>query len=160
MSIAELLEKKQREVLATAVFEKKSRGLKVIPHYLRNEDISFRFPYLVGLAMISNVDGKLTAKKQAKLKKIAMSLEMPEQHLPRVLIAAQETHPETVDNIVGVLTTQESKVAFLLDLYKLGIENGKVGASEQSVIKQFADLLQRSGMLKQQNRDMLRLNGV
>ena len=142
MSIAELLEKKQREVLATEVFEKKPRSLKVIPHYLRNEDISVRFPYLVGLAMISNVDGKLTAKKQAKLKKIAMSLEVPEQHLDQVFKAAKEVYSETVDNIVGVLTTQESKVAFLLDLYKVGIEDGKVGTSEQSVIKQFADLLQ------------------
>ena len=141
MSIAELLEKKQREVLATEVFEKKPRSLKVIPHYLRNEDISVRFPYLVGLAMISNVDGKLTAKKQAKLKKIAMSLEVPEQHLDQVFKAAKEVYSETIDTIVARLTTKQQKVAFLLDSYGLGFQSGVVEDATQGIIDKFSVLL-------------------
>lgn len=128
MSVLDIMKQKKRERLMPA-------------HTLHGEDVSVRFPYMVGIMMVALADRELTAEKQHLIEDMALSIGMAEEQFSRILATASNIVPDTIDTIVDALDKKEQRFAFILDLYNAGWHDDKTGPEAQEMINVFADML-------------------
>ena len=133
MSVLELMRHNERNRLISA-------------HPMQGEDISVRFPYIVGAFMVSSVDGELTTDNENFLAELVLAFGLLEEQVSQVMsiTAENETRNDIIFAIVEALNSKEQQYAFILDLYNSGCRDGKISPQTQKLIDLFADMLKIS----------------
>lgn len=123
------------------------------PHPLKGEDVSVRFPYLVGVAMVASEDEGMTPEKSRLVASIGISLGLTEDQVEKGIKGAADAEQEHVQNILDVLEKKEHKSAFLLDLYAAAWRNGKLGDNACKMTELFAAMLKVDSLEQRRLQD-------
>lgn len=113
-------------------------------HPLANETIQFRKIYAIGYAMLVCVNGYPSEMAKDALKKQITLVDLPADFKKLAIAAALEADPQTVHNLLQLLTETRHQYIFMLDLYQYAQQDRKITEKEQELLVLFEELLQLS----------------
>jgi len=119
-----------------------ARQMEIPPHPLHTEDLSVRYPYTLGIALLlARADDDFTQQEQAWLDDFILSMDLPERLSSKILPEAQSARPEVLHNILPLLAEPRLKKHFLEDLQRAAAADGTVSKQEKEMIATYQRLL-------------------
>ncbi len=115
---------------------------KIKNHPVIKENIETKMHYLNGLALMMNVDDKISEPKKAVLASILDVFEMPEFVINDFIAFAKESENEPIVNLLEELTKSEmAKITFMIDNFIMANLSGKETNNETELIDFFFEML-------------------
>jgi len=135
VSILEIMKQKKKERLN-------------VKHPFYDEDISFRFSYCVGNALLASVDNGINDIEKTALNNLGFAIGLSEDEIESVITSVKKIDSTVIDTIIDTFTEESHRFLFVLDLYRMAYQDGNLGSEEKEMIEIFTDLLNFSNEKK------------
>jgi hypothetical protein len=111
-------------------------------HPLSTEDISLRYPYALGIALLlARADNAFSTEGRAWFANFARSLGLPEEHVRRISAEAETADPVILHKILPCLAEPKISGCFLVDLRRAAAAEGKQSEAKIKMISGFQRLM-------------------
>lgn len=112
------------------------------PHPFVNEDISFRYSYMMGLGIIAFADESVNEEDKKKLNRISKELNMPENTVEQILTQLPNIDGGMLQEIVSSISSIKHRTLFIVECYRFIGKGIPVGTNQETVISMFLELFQ------------------
>ena len=138
--------------LLAAMKQKKKERLTV-KHPLYQRDISMRYAYAMGVALVAATGGGISETGRAELEKLVYAIGLPEDTLEKVIATAEAAAAESIDTVVDTVLEKEEQYCLLLEMHLAALRSGAEQQREQrELIGGFGELM----LLSAEEDDFLR----
>ena len=130
--------------LLAAMKQKKKERLTV-KHPLYQRDISMRYAYVMGVALVAATGGGISETGRAELEKLVYAIGLPEDALEKVIATAEAAAAESIDTVVDTVLEKEEQYCLLLEMHLAALRSGAEQQKEQQeLIGGFRELMRLS----------------
>lgn len=127
--------------LLAAMKQKKKERLTV-KHPLYQRDISMRYAYVMGVALVAATGGGISETGRAELEKLVYAIGLPEDALEKVIATAEVAAAESIDTVVDTVLEKEEQYCLLLEMHLAALRSGAEQQREQQeLIGGFRELM-------------------
>ena len=127
--------------LLAAMKQKKKERLTV-KHPLYQRDISMRYAYAMGVALVAATGGGISETGRAELEKLVYAIGLPEDTLEKVIATAEAAAAESIDTVVDTVLEKEEQYCLLLEMHLMALRSGAEQQREQQeLIGGFRELM-------------------
>ncbi len=127
--------------LLAAMKQKKKERLTV-KHPLYQRDISMRYAYVMGVALVAATGGGISETGRAEMEKLVYAIGLPEDTLEKVIATAEAAEAESIDTVVDTVLEKEEQYCLLLEMHLAALRSGAEQQREQQeLISGFGELM-------------------
>lgn len=127
--------------LLAAMKQKKKERLTV-KHPLYQRDISMRYAYVMGVALVLATGGGISETGRVVLEKLVYAIGLPEDTLEKVIATAESAAAESIDTVVDTVLEKEEQYCLLLEMHLAALRSGAEQQREQrELIGGFGELM-------------------
>lgn len=112
-------------------------------HALSNENISVRYPYALGIALLlAKAENTLSMEGKDWLLSFFRSMDLPDSHGARIIAEAEVAEISILHKILPTLSESRLKLCFIEDLKKAAAADAIITSRENEMIEEFQQILE------------------
>lgn len=125
-----------------AAMKQKKKERLTVKHPLYQRDISMRYAYVMGIALVAATGGGISETGRSELEKLVYAIGLPEDTLEKVIATAEAAAAESIDTVVDTVLEKEEQDCLLLEMHIAALQSGAEQQKEQQeLISGFGELM-------------------